>query len=183
MSDATAKLAAHQPALLALIKDRPASAGDDDAYLDRVRRSRGLETVRMVADWWRRYDLERLAPLTSRALTHLDRFDAAVLALGRDPSLPTGSGALAIHFLLLHVDDADPLVAAIARTEVALTNAGAGDEQTHEIAWPCDPWPVLGALLGRRPPTPGPDAAFTVTICSRLPGWLRADQTGSVRFV
>jgi hypothetical protein len=176
MSRADATLAEEQQALLALIKSRPIPAGADETYIDRVRSSRGLEVVWMVASWWRRYDLERLAPLTTRALTNAHRFDDAVEHLGRDPDLPAGSGATTIHFLQRHVNDADPLIAAVAATELALTRAGAGDQTARTIAWPCDPWPVLDALLARRAPREAPYTPFTLTVSRSVPGWLLAEK-------
>jgi hypothetical protein len=169
------RLASQQRALLALLKDRPFAAGDDP-YLDSVRSSKGLTTQRMIAGWWRRFDVERLAPLTSRALSHAGRFEDALTRLGRDPDTPSGMGAVAMHFLMQHVEDDDPLIAAVASTERALTLVSRGDRSRHEVSWDRDPAPSLGALLAGRPPERGAPGAFRVSVSGDLPALIAVER-------
>lgn len=177
MSERPAGLAAQQRALLALLKDRPL-AGQVDPYLDSVRNSKGLATQRMIAAWWRRFDVERLAPLTSRALGHAGRLDDALTRLQRDPDTPPGMAAVAMHFLEHHVADSDPLIAAVASTEQALTLVARGDRSRHEVAWDCDPAPVLDALLAGRQPERLVQAAFRVHVSADLPALIAVEPIG-----
>jgi hypothetical protein len=168
MSEEASGLATQQRSLLALLKDRPLTVGDD-AYLDVVRRSKGLAIQRRIAGFWRRFDVERLAPLTSRALTHAGRFEAALAGLERDPDTPPGMAAVAMHLLERHTQDSDPLIAAVASTERALTLVTRGDSTRHEIPWDVDPAPVLGALLAARRPERGAPGAFRIVVDGGLP--------------
>ena len=180
MSEQATDLAAQQRSLLALLKDRPVTAGDD-AYVNLVRGSKGLAMQRMIAGFWRRFDVERLAPLTSRALTHAGRFEDALANLGRDPETPAGMAAVATHLLERHMRDPDPLIAAVASTERALTLVGRGDSTRHEIPWDEDPAPVLGALLAARPLERGTAGAFRVLVSSELPTLIAIESPPSAR--
>lgn len=179
-SGQAAGLAAQQQALLALLKGRPVPAAEvpaaEDPYLDLVRGSRGLEMLQMITAWWRRYDVERLAPLTSRALTCEGRFEDALTRLGRDAGAPAAISALVMHFLEQHVADTDPLIAAVASTERVLALAARGDRSEHEIPWDRDPAPVLNALLAGHPPGPAAPGDFRVTVSRGLPGLIAIER-------
>jgi hypothetical protein len=179
MSGQAVRLAAQQRALLALVKGRPVPAGKDP-YLDMVRGTRGLAMLQMITVWWRRFDLERLAPLTSRALTHEGRFEDALTRLGRDADTPAAISALAMHFLEQHAQDADPLIAAVASTERALTLLARGDRSAHEVCWDRDPAPVLNALLAGRQPGPTSPGDFRVTVSHDLPTLIAVERRGDL---
>jgi len=179
MSGHAGRLAAQQQALLALLKGRPVPAGDD-SYLDLVRGSRGLTMLQMITAWWRRFDLERLAPLTSRALAHEGRFESALTRLGRDADTPAAIPALAMHFLDQHVEDTDPLIAAVASTERALTLLARGDRSPHEVRWDRDPVPVLNALLAGHPPGPAAPGDFRVTVSHDRPTLIAVERRGDL---
>jgi hypothetical protein len=179
MSGQAPRLAAQQRGLLALLKGRPVPAGKN-SYLDLVRGSRGLTTLQMITAWWRRFDLERLAPLTSRALTHEGRFEGALTRLGRDADTPAAIPALAMHFLEQHVEDTDPLIAAVAATERALTLIARGDRSHHEVFWDRDPAPVLNALLAGHPPGPAAPGDFRVTVSRDLPALIAVERRGDL---
>jgi hypothetical protein len=132
----------------------------------------------MITAWWRRFDLERLAPLTSRALTHEGRFEGALTRLGHDADTPAAIPALAMHFLEQHVEDTDPLIAAVAATERALTLIARGDRSHHEVSWDRDPVPVLNALLAGQPPEPAALGDFRVTVSRDLPALIAVERRG-----
>jgi hypothetical protein len=177
MSGQAVRLAAQQRALLALLKSRPVPVGKDP-YLDLIRGSRGLTMLQMITAWWRRFDLERLAPLTSRALTREGRFEGALTRLGRDAATPVAISALAMHFLEQHVEDTDPLIAAVASTERALTLVARGDRSHHEVVWDRDPVPVLNALLAGHPAGPAAPGDFRVTVSRDLPALIAVERRG-----
>jgi hypothetical protein len=176
MSGQATGLAAQQRVLLALVKGRPVPAGEDP-YLDLIRDSRGLALLQMITTWWRRFDLERLAPLTSRALTRAGRFESALTRLGRDADTPAAISALAMYFLDQHIEDTDPLIAAVASTERALTLLARGDRARHEVLWDRDPVPVLNALLAGHPPGPAAPGDFRVTVSRDLPALIAVERS------
>jgi hypothetical protein len=179
MSGPTAGLAAQQQGLLALLKGRPVPAGEDP-YLDLVRGSPGLAMLQMITTWWRRFDLERLAPLTSRALTGQGRFEGALTQLGGDAATPTAFSALVMYFIERHIEDADPLIAAVASTERALILLARGDRSRREIAWDREPAPVLNALVGGHPPGPAAPGDFCVIVSRDLPGLIAVRRRGEL---
>ena len=125
-------IAAMQRKLAALIRGE---AVDGDAYIDEVARSVGLAVTRDVIVSWRDLLLREGCPLTvallqQRGRYRLDTCDA-----------PAFAEELVVEFLDGYVDDADPLLAAIARTERAIA-AG----EAAEISWPCDPEEAMERL-------------------------------------
>ncbi len=182
MSAAPDTLAGHQRALLALLKDRDDTDGvDGDGYLESVRASAGLRMLRTIVTWWRRYDLERQVPLTSRLLEQCGRFESELGRLSRDPETPTSVDALGFHFLQRLSDDHDPLVAAVARTEHALGLVAHGNRSSHTIVWDRDPAPVLNALLAGDVPVAAARGEFRVVVSAELPA-LIAVETHADRF-
>lgn len=179
MSGQPTRLAAQQRALLALLKDRPVPVGKDP-YLDLIRSSRGLTMLQMITAWWRRFDLEQRAPLTSRALAHEGRFEDALTLLGRDADTPAAISALVMRFLEQHIEDADPLIAAVASTERALTLIARGDRSHHEVLWDRDPTPVLNALLAGHPPEPAAPGDFRVTVNRDRPALIAVERRGDL---
>lgn len=179
MNKQTTGLATQQRELLALLRGSPIPAGLDP-YLDLVRGSRGLTMLRTITAWWRRFDLERLTPLTSRALTHRGRFEDAITRLGSQVDVPSAISALAMHFLEQHVRDTDPLIAAVASTERALTLVARGDPSHHLVVWERDPVPVLNALLAGHPPGPAEPGDFRVTVGHDLPTLLAVERRGDL---
>jgi hypothetical protein len=180
MSGQAARLAAQQRGLVALLKGRPVPAGQD-SYLDLVRDSRGLAMLQMITAWWRRFDLERLAPLTSRALTREGRFEGALTRLGRDADTPAAISALVMRFLEQHVEDTDPLIAAVASTERALTLVARGDRSQHEVRWDRDPMPVLSALLAGGQLGPAVPGDFRLTVSHDRPALFTVERRGDLR--
>jgi hypothetical protein len=81
----------------------------------------------------------------------------------------TGTAALALHFIERRLADPDPLIAAVAATERALALVAQGDGARHEVRWPCDPVPVMTALLARQPIGPAEDGVFSVIVSHGLP--------------
>jgi hypothetical protein len=134
--------------------------------------------LQMITAWWRRFDLERLAPLTSRALTHEGRFEDALARLGSDADTPAAISALAMRFLEQHTEGTDPLIAAVASTERALTLVARSDLSQHEVLWDRDPAPVINALLAGHPPGPVAPGGFRVTVSRDLPALIAVERRG-----
>jgi hypothetical protein len=169
------RLADQQRELLALLKDgtRPV---DGDAYLERVRGSRGLAMLQTIVAWWRRYDVERAAPLTCCALAHAGRLDAAIALLVDEGDVPRSIDVLGMRFMERVAEDEDTLMASIAATERALTLVARGDRTRHEIAWDRNPAPVLNAVLAGAAPPDGDPGEFRVLVSSELPEMIAVER-------
>jgi len=177
MSAQTTRLADHQRAMLALLKERPVPAAPEP-YLDLVRDAAGLRMIRRITAWWRRFDLERLTPLTARALTNAGRFDDELARLGTDPHTPSTIDGLTAYFLEQQIRDTDPLIAAVASTERALSRVSRGDRTRHEVIWDRDPVAILNALMAGRPPDRAVAGHFSVTVSADLPTRIAVDRIG-----
>lgn len=174
-------LAAQQRALIAILKDRPdpsgteASGGGPDPYLELVRRSRGLAMLRTITAWWRRFDLQRYAPLTTGALAHTGRLEEELTRLASDAHTPSAVDALGIYFVDRLVTDDDPLVAAVASTERALIMIARGSPSIHKVAWDRDPAAVLNALMEGRAPDKAAAGRFRVVVSADLPDLIKVE--------
>lgn len=170
MSARNPPLAVHQRDMLALIKGRGLPADRCDPHVEVVRNSQGLAMLRMIAGWWRRRHIEHVAALTSRALDQAGRLEEAMAWLNSDPDTPAAIDALGMRFLERYAQDPDPLIAALASTERALTLVSRGDRSRHEIPWDRSPAPVLNAVLaGREPPSEVVHGDHMVVVSCELP--------------
>ncbi len=165
-------LAAYQASMKALLRgEQPRSA---DAHVREVARSAQAEVAREVVAWWHAWRIERYCPLTSALLKRLDLFEATVAADLRRSGPAHFIEITGSRFLAAMHDHPDPLVAAVARFEDAMLRAKLGDEAEYRVAWPCDPRPVLNALVQGTPletaPAPG---AWTIVVARHLPGMMQ----------
>lgn len=134
---------------------------------------------RTITATWRRYDVERTAPLTTRTLMHVGRLDEELGRLAGDPNTPTAVDALGLHFLARLAGDADPLIAAVAGTERGLLLVAHGDCSRHEVVWDRDPAPVLNGLLAGGQPGDATAGRFRVVVSADLPGLISVEGAAS----
>ena len=113
---------------------------EGDAYIDEVARSTGLEVTRWVIASWRDLLLRQGCPLTVALLKQRGRYTVGT------GDAPAYLEELIAGFLEPFITDADPLLAAVARTERAIAM-----DESAEIAWPCDPEAVIGRLRRGEP--------------------------------
>jgi hypothetical protein len=143
-------LAFHQRALCALILDLPGEPAPADAYLRRVAGSDALGVVHDIAASWRAYTFGRGCPLTWRALAVRGGLDDALRRLMRNPGASPYLVPRALAFLDSCGRSGDALVAAVARFEHSVLQAGTlpGSRLSGEVVidWPCDPVVLIGAL-------------------------------------
>jgi hypothetical protein len=164
-------LSRHQRALLALLRSGTPPEAEDDPYLHRVAASPDMAEARGNVLLWRIYVLERSCVLTMALLR------------GRRTLIPTLQDFIAGHnlspfrefqpraFLAWLSASDDPLLAALASFEIALTAIHEGDTRAYEVAWPVDPHPVLDALTRSSPLVePLPQAAWIARVHHALPG-------------
>ncbi|HWX34490.1 MAG TPA: hypothetical protein VNZ53_44565 [Steroidobacteraceae bacterium] len=150
-------LAVRQRRLLAAVKGR-----EDDA--SRFAKPE-LALLRETLLWWRRLGITQSCRFTATLLSARGRFEAAVEAFVRDTPGADSIETQRDLFLAYAADDDDPLCAAVAVTEAALIERlQYPDAPPRAIAWPCDPGPVLAALLHGKGPVDSPNHAFTLTV-------------------
>lgn len=162
-----------QHALLALIKKRTWESRGDDEYLRQVADSAELGLVREIALWWRALGIQRNCTKTSLLLKRLGRFEQAVEAFYCQGPTSPYMEAMSLQFLQKLAADADPLVAEMARLELATARAAAGDDSEFTLEWDRDPAAVLQSLQTGGPlPVPGRPCTITVraaTVKERRP--------------
>lgn len=171
----TVDLAAYQASMKALLRgEQPPCA---DAHVREVARSAQAEVAREVVAWWHAWRIERYCPLTSALLQRLDQFEAAVAADLRSSGPRHFIETTGAQFLAAMHAHPDPLVAAVARFEDAMLRVKQGDEAEFRVAWPCDPRPVLNALVLGTPldtaPAPG---AWRIVVAHHLPGMMQVQR-------
>jgi uncharacterized protein (UPF0276 family) len=113
----------------------------DDPYIAAAAQSMGLEVTRDTIRGWMRFRLDRNCRLTAALLRRRGTYDDALAAIDcNSPFIEDLSNAL------LDVASArgDAVVTSVAAFERALLSESA-EETTVE--WPCDPYPILGAIL------------------------------------
>jgi hypothetical protein len=140
-------LASLQRQLLRLIKSTYRISEDDDPYIYTVAKSPQLELVREIISQWRFYDIERTCSLTSALLKRLKLFDEAVRTFIGERRLSPFVEELGAAFLEEMTKHDAPLVAAVARFELALIKVKRGDPNDYVVDWDRDPYAVLHSLL------------------------------------
>lgn len=159
----------HQRAMRSLLSGVVATS---DPYIVAAAASTGLEVTRDTIRGWRRFRLDRHCRLTTTALRHRRRYDEVMAALDGVPAWPyIETLAEAFYEAAARCDDS--LIAVIAMFERALHR---DDDVETTVAWPCDPYPILGALLQGEPPPDLPFASHRTIVSSKLPGRFRVER-------
>jgi hypothetical protein len=150
-------LALRQRQLLAAVKGR---GGDAARFAEPE-----LALLRETLLWWRRLGITQSCRFTATLLSARGRLEAVVEAFVRDTPGADSIETQRDLFLAYAAGDADPLCAALAATEAALiARLQNPDAPSRVIAWPCDPGPVLAALLRGEAPANSPKRRFTLTV-------------------
>ncbi len=139
-------LALHQRQLLGLFRSTCDVGQDDDAYIQTVARSRDLREGRRNILLWRVWVLKRTCPLTFTLLRRRGILEESVAAFISQQNISPFRETQAPVFLEWLGGHSDRLVACVAGFERALTKVRQGDGETHILAWPVDPGPVLHSV-------------------------------------
>jgi hypothetical protein len=139
-------LATHQRKLLGLFRFSEEVHPEDDAYIQRVARSKDLEEARGNILLWRVWVLERTAPLTFNLLKRRNLLRETVCAFikrhnispFRETQAPVFLGALSRHH--------DSLIASVAQFELALLKVKQGDRGAYVVTWDVEPLTILNSL-------------------------------------
>jgi hypothetical protein len=139
----------------------------DDPYVVAASESVGLQVTRDTILGWQRFRLSRNCRLTAALLRTRGTYEAVVEAVNcNSPYIEELSSA----FLHAACAQGDPLIASVASFERALLR---NEDAEETIAWPCDPYAVLGALLqGAEVPEVAKQPHQTV-VSRRIPGLFR----------
>lgn len=122
---------------------------DDPSYTQELVGSSRLEVVQDVIYFWRAYGLENFCFLTATWLKRLGRFEADIknfVTTGGFSPFVEESGIQFLHYM---ANDRDPIVAALANLELALHETRLDLSEERIVEWPCEPEPILSAILDK----------------------------------
>ncbi|HEV2722223.1 MAG TPA: hypothetical protein VG323_19550 [Thermoanaerobaculia bacterium] len=156
-------LSEHQRAMRDLLRGRAAA---DDPYIAAAAASTGLAVTRDTILGWQRFRLDRHCRLTAALLRQRGLYDTIVATLPPLPYIEQLAEAL------FEVASAcgDPLVASVAAFERAMLR----DEAAEAVVdWPCEPYAILGALLGGGEVPATASAPHQTTVSNAIPGRFR----------
>jgi hypothetical protein len=163
-------LATHQRKLLSLFRSNYEVRPDDDAYIQRVARSKDLEEARGNIFLWRVWVLERTAPLTFTLLKRRDLLQETVCAFIKGHNISPFRETQAPAFLGGLSDHHDSLIASVAQFELALLKVKQGDRGFYVVRWAIEPHTILNSLARGLPlEDKAPEGAYEVHISRELP--------------
>lgn len=139
----------------------------DDPYIVTASESIGLQVTRDTIRGWQRFRLSRNCRLTTGLLRARGTYDEVLGAVDcNSPYIEELSSA----FLGAACAQGDPLLASVASFERALLRE---EDAEETIAWPCDPYAVLGALLQGAEIPHVVDQPHQTVVSKRIPGLFR----------
>jgi len=133
---------------------------ESSSYLRQLVGTSRLSVVHEAVCFWRAYAIENLSILVSDYLHGTGRFDAVVRQFVSSGEFSPFLEEAGMQFLHMLSHDTDAIVAALAKTEMALHLTRANTTAEVYVDWPCDPEPLLAAILAKQEmvsvPTPRP---------------------------
>jgi hypothetical protein len=139
----------------------------DDPYIREASECVGLQVTRDTIRGWQQFRLTRNCRLTTAILRACGTFDEVLRSIDcNSPYIEELSRA----FLRRSCEHGDPLVASVASFERALLREDDGEET---IAWPCNTYEVLGALLQGGEVRQLAAAPHQTIVSKRIPGLFR----------
>jgi hypothetical protein len=133
-----------QRGLLAIIKNRPVDT-KADAWLERIAGSRQAAMVSEIALWWRRFQIESQCRYTSRLLKRLGIYQLEVQKYFESAAASPYIEKLATGFLRSLTSHAEPLVASVAKFELACLAVNESVKRSR-IVWDRNPETTIRAL-------------------------------------
>ena len=169
-------LAEYQKAMLDLLKER-ASAPFSDPHLAEVVHSPGLGLLREVAVWWRGFAVESACPWTAGLLKKLGLYESSVETFYRSQNVSPYVEKAGEEFLFRMSASPEPLVAAMARLELALMRMRQGSSDEYLIEWDRNPDEIFKSLKSAQDlPPPEPDALYRTYVSRDIPGLVRCER-------
>jgi hypothetical protein len=168
-------LAEYQRNLRDLIKGR-AGPPPGDRHLAEVAQSPGLTLIREIAVWWRTLAVEGYCPWSTRLLKRLGIFQQSVQEFYRGQNVSSYVEKAGEQFLLELSGHPHPVVAALARFELAILKVKQGDTAEYTVEWDRNPDAVFASFTTGHE-VPVSEAYIYRTYISReIPGLVRCDQ-------
>jgi hypothetical protein len=153
---------------------RSGQTDSDDAYVEQVAGSEGLEAVREIAASWNRFSMGRLCPLTCRLLDQRGELESAIAQLSATDLFSASIEDLATVFLAQCSDhQSAPVVADVARFEAAVLRLYAGLADSEIVTWEHDPDVIVGGLLAGRRIDEVPRGVYRTEVSLDHPGLYR----------
>jgi hypothetical protein len=140
-------LAELQQKLLGLIKNSYVPSPEDDQYFHQVAQSPNLQLIKEIALWWRQNHLERYCFFTSRFLKATGQMEITTAGYYQANNHSSFIEEIGPHFLQWLVGHTIGLTHVIARFELGMMAINQEEVYEDEIIWPCDPLPVIHALI------------------------------------
>ena len=123
---------------------------ESPSYLRQLVGTSRLSVVHEAVCFWRAYAIENLSILVSDYLHSTGRFDAVVRQFVSSEEFSPFLEEAGMQFLRMLSNDTDAIVAALAKTEMALHLTRTNTTAEVYVDWPCDPEPLLAAILARQ---------------------------------
>jgi hypothetical protein len=163
-------LAAHQRKLLRLFRYIDRARPDDDAYTQRVARSKDLEEARGNILLWRVWVLARTAALTSTLLKRRNLLQETVGDFIKGHNISPFRETQAPAFLAALSRHPDSLIASVAQFELALLKVKQGDPGFYVVRWDVEPHAILNSLARDLPlEDEAPAGAYEIHVSRELP--------------
>jgi hypothetical protein len=163
-------LPTHQRKLLGLFRSNYEVRPEDDAYIQRIARSKDLGEARGNIFLWRVWVLERTAPLTFNLIKRRHLLQETVCAFIKEHNISPFRETQAPAFLGALSGHHDSLIASVAQFELALLKVKQGDPGFYVVRWEVEPHTILNSLAKDLPlEDKVPEGAYEVHISRELP--------------
>ncbi|HLK90383.1 MAG TPA: hypothetical protein VKZ18_10840 [Polyangia bacterium] len=163
-------LATHQRTLLGLFRGSYQVGPHDDPHIRTVAQSRDLEEAKRNIFLWRVYVLERTCALTFTLLRQRGRLASTIGGFIAGTNISPFRETQAPAFLETLSASDDPLVASVARFELALMLVREADARSYTIEWNVDPHSVLDSLARNLPlDEAAPRGTYQTLVSRELP--------------
>lgn len=168
-------LAEYQKHMRNMLKGRSGPPAGDE-HLALVARSPGLALLREISVWWRTLAVESYCPWTSRLLNKLGIFAGCVESFYCSQNVSPYVEKAGEQFLTTIGEHPQPLVAALARFELAILKVKRGDTREYCVEWDRNPDTVFASLLsGGDLPLAEADS-YVTHISQAIPGLVSCDR-------
>jgi hypothetical protein len=173
-------LATHQRKLLGLLRSNYEARPDDDAYIQRIARSRDLEEARGNILLWRAWVLERTAPLTFNLIKRRHLLQETLCAFINGQNISPFRETQAPSFLGTLSGHPDSLIASVAQFELALLKVKQGDLGFYVVRWEVEPYTILNSLARGLPLEDNvPEGAYEIHASRELPSQFQIVRDGT----
>lgn len=115
---------------------------DDSTYIQDLVDTSRLAVVREIVYFWRTHTLEQFCTITSELLKRMGRFDNDIERFVYSEKFSPYIEEAGLQFLRFMATDGNPIVAALANTELALHSTRTDSNKEIIVEWPCNPEPI-----------------------------------------